>query len=206
MPMPGRLKNPPPAGVLIPGLPGWVIVRLNGCAAFGAVDVVGGAEKVRVPREPELEPPPTRASADEATMTSGIATDKTTASACTKPKARCLKFMAIFLKNLCSPWILLRRSGKRPLDVQRRSKEKPQRGGWAAARRRGDRYLQLTVNLTDSLRSHRFLHRGHKLAQREGLWQESELLILRQALLEGIFRVTRNEDDLQIGILPAHGL
>jgi len=29
-------------------------VRLNGCAAFGAVGVVGGAENVRAPREPEL--------------------------------------------------------------------------------------------------------------------------------------------------------
>ncbi len=65
MPMPGRLKNPPPAGVPRPGLAGWVMVRLNGCAAFGAVDVLGGAENVRAPREPELEPPPIRASADE---------------------------------------------------------------------------------------------------------------------------------------------
>jgi hypothetical protein len=100
--MPGRLKNPPPC-VPKPGLPGWVIVRLNGCAAFGAVEVVGGAENVRDPRDPELEPPPTRASADEATMTSGMASDKMTASACTKPKARCLKFMALFLKKIGSP-------------------------------------------------------------------------------------------------------
>jgi hypothetical protein len=34
-----------------------------GCAAPGAVVVLGGAEKVRDPREPELPPPPTRASA-----------------------------------------------------------------------------------------------------------------------------------------------
>ena len=47
-----------------PRLPGCVNVRLNGCAAPGAVDVLGGAEKVRAPREPELTPPPTRASAD----------------------------------------------------------------------------------------------------------------------------------------------
>jgi hypothetical protein len=97
--MPGRLNKPPP-GVPKPGLPGCVIVRLNGCAAFGAVEVEGGGEKVRDPREPELEPPPIRASADEATTTSGMASDKVTASACTKPKARCLKFMAIFLRNL----------------------------------------------------------------------------------------------------------
>jgi hypothetical protein len=72
------------------------MVRLKGWAAFGAVEVDGGAENVLVPREPELEPPPMRASADEAMTTSGIASDKTTASACTKPKARCLKFMAMF--------------------------------------------------------------------------------------------------------------
>ena len=55
----------------MPGLPGWVKVRLIGCAVPGAVDVVGGAEKVREPREPELQPPPTRASADEIAITSG---------------------------------------------------------------------------------------------------------------------------------------
>src|SRR5262245_48861610 len=62
MPMPGRLKKPPrEAGAL--GLPGWVMVRLKGCAVLGAVDVDGGAEKVREPRDPELDPPPMRASA-----------------------------------------------------------------------------------------------------------------------------------------------
>ncbi len=59
MPMPGRLKKPPlaapaAAGAPTPGLPGWVKVRLNGCALPGAVDVLGGAENVRAPREPEL--------------------------------------------------------------------------------------------------------------------------------------------------------
>src|SRR5262249_60277302 len=56
---PGRLKNPPPGAPKF-GLPGWVMVRLNGCAVFGAVDVLGGAENVRPPRDPELAPPPTR--------------------------------------------------------------------------------------------------------------------------------------------------
>ena len=79
-----------------PGLPGCVMVRLNGCAVLGAVEVEGGAENVRAPREPELTPPPIRASADEAATTSGKASDKTTAKACTKPKTRGLKFMAIF--------------------------------------------------------------------------------------------------------------
>jgi hypothetical protein len=63
-----------------PGLPGWVNVRLNGCAEPGAVDVLGGAEKVRVPREPMLEPPPIRASADETANINGSANDRTTAS------------------------------------------------------------------------------------------------------------------------------
>src|SRR6476620_2625356 len=97
MPMPGRLKNPPPAGAPIPGLPGWVKVRLNGCAVPGAVDVLGGAENVRPPREPELPPPPTRASADEMATTTSSATAKTTAIALTRPSARCVKFMFLFL-------------------------------------------------------------------------------------------------------------
>jgi hypothetical protein len=48
------LKKPPPAreGAPKPGLPGWVMVRSNGIAVPGAVDVLGGAEKVREPREP----------------------------------------------------------------------------------------------------------------------------------------------------------
>jgi hypothetical protein len=58
-----------------------VMVRLNGCAADGAVDVLGGAENVRVPREPELKPPPTRASAGEAASITGNASDKTMATA-----------------------------------------------------------------------------------------------------------------------------
>src|SRR5258708_2117770 len=62
---PGLLKNPPPIGLLKPGLLGWVMVRLNGSAVLGAVDVLGGAENVRMPREPELKPPPTRASAGD---------------------------------------------------------------------------------------------------------------------------------------------
>jgi hypothetical protein len=54
---------------------------LNGCVVPGAVDVRGGAEKVRPPREPELKPPPARASADGAASISGNANDKTTAIA-----------------------------------------------------------------------------------------------------------------------------
>jgi hypothetical protein len=77
--MPGRLKKPPPAGVLKPGLVGCVVVRSNG-DVFGAVDVLGGAEKVRVPRDPELTPPPIRASADETASINGKASDKATAT------------------------------------------------------------------------------------------------------------------------------
>jgi hypothetical protein len=80
MPPPGRLKKPPPV-VPTPGLLGWVKVRLNGCAVRGAVDVLGGAEKVRVPRDPELKPPPTRASAGGTAEIKGKASDKTTAIA-----------------------------------------------------------------------------------------------------------------------------
>ena len=47
--IPGRLKKPPlaapaAAGAPMPGLPGWVKVRFMGCAALGAVVVLGGAE------------------------------------------------------------------------------------------------------------------------------------------------------------------
>src|SRR5205807_2381528 len=96
---PGRLKKPPlaapaAAGAPIPGLPGWVKVRLNGCAVPGAVVVLGGAEKVRDPREPELLPPPMRASADEIAIASGTASETTTAIARTIPRVRCEKFMS----------------------------------------------------------------------------------------------------------------
>ncbi|MGB3505607.1 MAG: hypothetical protein WBA37_09535, partial [Xanthobacteraceae bacterium] len=67
--MPGRAALPAagaPRGAVVPG---WVMVRLNGCAAFGAVVVVDGAEKVREPREPKLPPRPARASAAEIAMT-----------------------------------------------------------------------------------------------------------------------------------------
>ena len=45
-------------GVAAPGVPGCVIVRLIGAAAFGAVAVGGGAEKVFEPREPALDARP----------------------------------------------------------------------------------------------------------------------------------------------------
>jgi hypothetical protein len=72
---------------------------LNGCAAPGAVEVEGGAEKVRVPREPELPPPPTRASAAEIAIIVGTASDKTTAMAWTMPRVRCVNFMCFSSKS-----------------------------------------------------------------------------------------------------------
>ena len=72
-------------------------MRLKGCAVPGAVVVLGGAEKVRPPREPELPPPPTRASAAEIAMTRGTASERTIAMALTIPRARCEKFMSVSL-------------------------------------------------------------------------------------------------------------
>src|SRR2546421_3607869 len=91
------LKKPPlaGAGAAIPGLPGWVNVRLNGCAVPGAVDVLGGAVKVRDPRDPELEPPPTRASAAEIASTNGTASDNTMVIAWTIPRARWVNVMSV---------------------------------------------------------------------------------------------------------------
>jgi hypothetical protein len=65
------------------------MVRCIGCAALGAVDVLGGAEKVRVPRDPELLPPPMRASADDTASINGSATDKTIAIARLKLRVAC---------------------------------------------------------------------------------------------------------------------
>jgi hypothetical protein len=73
------------------------MVRLNGCAVPGAVEVLGGAENVRAPREPELPPPPIRASADEIASINGKANDKTTAIAWKMPRARCVKVMSVSL-------------------------------------------------------------------------------------------------------------
>ena len=47
--IPGRLKKPPllaapVAAAAAAGVPGWVKVRFMGCAAPGAVVVLGGAE------------------------------------------------------------------------------------------------------------------------------------------------------------------
>jgi len=96
---PGLLKKPPVAGAPTPGVVDGVMVRLNGCAVLGAVEVLGGAEKVRAPREPELMPPPTRASADGTASSNGTASDRTTAIAWTTPRARCVNFMSISLKS-----------------------------------------------------------------------------------------------------------
>ena len=92
--MPGRLKKPPVRAPAL-GLPGCEKVRLNGCAVPGAVCVDGGAEKVRPPREPDENPPPTRASAEETAITAGSANAMTTATAFTSPCIRCEKVMLV---------------------------------------------------------------------------------------------------------------
>jgi hypothetical protein len=59
---------------------GCACERCIGCAAVGAVLVAGGAEYVCEPREPELPPRPTRASAiDEIAIAAGSASVMTTA-------------------------------------------------------------------------------------------------------------------------------
>ena len=77
---PGRPKKPPPGagwGVVL-GRVGWDMVRSSGRAEFGAVEVGGGALKVREPRLPEPKPPPTRASATVAkTSAAAMATSAT---------------------------------------------------------------------------------------------------------------------------------
>ena len=70
------------------------MVRSNGRAAFGAVLVAGGAEKVCEPRDPMLLPPPMRASAAETANIKGSANDRTTAKAFIKPDARLAKFIS----------------------------------------------------------------------------------------------------------------
>jgi hypothetical protein len=69
------------------------MVRCIGCAADGAVDVLGGAVKVLVPRDPELPPPPMRASADDMAIITGNANDRATAIALKKPRVRWVNFM-----------------------------------------------------------------------------------------------------------------
>src|SRR3954451_10495028 len=51
---------------------------------------------------------------------------------------------------------------------------------------------------------HRLLHGRHELAERERLGQEVELLALAQALLECVFRVAGDEDELDVGVLLAY--
>jgi hypothetical protein len=113
--MPGRLKKPPPGrdavlddpmpGLVCPadGVEGCVMVRSIGRAAFGAVRVEGGAEKVREPREPDEEPPPTRASASANVSASGMASARKTASVFVARRAN--DGLAIFdLALECNGW------------------------------------------------------------------------------------------------------
>ena len=75
--------------------PGWVKVRLNCEVEPGAVVVDGGAENVREPREPDDEPPPMRASADEIASAVGSASATTTAIVFTRRWDHCEKFMFV---------------------------------------------------------------------------------------------------------------
>lgn len=61
----------------------------------GAVEVDGGAEKVREPREPDERPPPTRASAEVIASAVGSASASTTAIAFTRLRLRNEKSMCV---------------------------------------------------------------------------------------------------------------
>src|SRR5689334_11630084 len=56
------------------------MVRSNGRAALGAVLVDGGADQVRIPREPDEKPPPARASACDTASAVGRASASATAA------------------------------------------------------------------------------------------------------------------------------
>jgi hypothetical protein len=58
--------------------------------------VEGGGEKVRVPREPEEKPPPTRASAEEIASVAGSANANAMATALMNPRKRGVKVMSVF--------------------------------------------------------------------------------------------------------------
>src|SRR5262245_65938750 len=49
----------------------------------------------------------------------------------------------------------------------------------------------------------RFFYGGDELFEREWFWQKSELPVLGQILLEGVFRIAGDEDDLQVRIAIA---
>jgi hypothetical protein len=70
------------------------MVRLKGCAVPGAVEVLGGAENVRAPREPMLKPPPTRASAVDIEST-GSASARAIAIARRTPRMRCVNIIFV---------------------------------------------------------------------------------------------------------------
>jgi hypothetical protein len=69
------------------------MVRCIGCAAFGAVRVIGGGANVREPRDPELKPRPPRASALDTVTTNGTATAKAIAKTLSQARARCETIM-----------------------------------------------------------------------------------------------------------------
>ena len=74
-------------------------LRLNGEAVPGAVDVLGGIENEREPRDPDEKPPPMRASAGAITDSVGIASASMMAIVCTALRIGLTKFM-LFPKPL----------------------------------------------------------------------------------------------------------
>src|SRR5579872_6751480 len=98
-PPPGRLKKPPPMPGPKDGREGCAKLRLNGEAVPGAVDVLGGMEKEREPREPDENPPPMRASAGVIADSVGIASASVTAMTWTALRVVVEKFM-LFPKPL----------------------------------------------------------------------------------------------------------
>src|SRR4051794_1800657 len=77
--------------------------------------------------------------------------------------------------------------------------------GAAVAGYRWLRCRQFRFSIVNALKPssrlrHRLLHGRHELAQRERLGQEVELLAFGQALLERVFRVAGDEDELDVGV------
>src|SRR5262249_9934183 len=149
-----------------------------------------GAEKVREPREPEENPPPTRASAEEIADIVGSANDNTMAIALTNPRMRGVSVvMSVFPK--CP------RQGEPPLRLAGLAESEatigtcrcgpPSRECAVATHsqrtcptdlpNRFQTPLPPFAHEETLLRRHGFLHRLDQLRQGEGLWQEGELLV-----------------------------
>jgi hypothetical protein len=96
--------------------------------------VAGGAEKVRMPREPELKPPPARASALETAATVGTISASATAATLKKAVNRLENLIFSTLSIPVGIWL---KSGHWSADLEGRSAPAP------AALGRGHRILNL---------------------------------------------------------------